>query len=184
MNPTLTGYVLVSRLDRRTGQKGGGIALFARADVASQVVHIGDSLIHERSWHVVHVDNGPMLLGVWYRPPCRGEVQSIYSLEEELQLHGNGCMGTIIIGDMNVHEKQWFNFSTSSSPEGRCLRSICGKHNLVECVRAPTRGRNLLDLFLTDLPHLATTKVHAGVSDHFMVHAQMNFEVVGMRVQP
>ena len=99
-------------------------------------------------------------------------------------MHGIGCMGTIIIGDMNVHEKQWLKFSISSSPEGRSLRSICGKHNLVECVRAPTRGRNLLDLFLTDLPHLTTTKVHAGVSDHFMVHAQMKFEVVGMRVQP
>ena len=135
------------------------------------MVHIGDSIIHERFWHVVHVDNGPMLLGVWYRPPCRGEIQSIYSLEEELQLHGNGCMGTIIIGDMNVHEKQWLKFSISSSPEDRCLRSICGKHNLVECVRAPTRGRNLLDLFLTVLPHLTTTKLHAGVSDHFMVYA-------------
>ena len=174
----------MSRLDRRTGQQGGGIALFARADVASQVVHIGDSLVHERSWHVVHTDNGPILFGVWYRPPCRGEVLSIHSLEDELRLHGNGCMGTIVIGDMNVHEKEWLMFSASSSPEGRLLRSICGKHNLVECVRAPTRGRNLLDLFLTDLPHSMSTEVHAGVSDHSMVYAQMNFEVVGMRVQP
>jgi hypothetical protein len=35
---TISGYELVSRLDRRTGQTGGGIALFARRDVSNFIV--------------------------------------------------------------------------------------------------------------------------------------------------
>ena len=125
-----------------------------------------------------------MLIGVWYRPPCRSEALFIQSLDEELSLYGSGCINSIVIGDMNVHEKDWLKYSSSSSPEGRLLRTICGKHSLVECVRAPTRGPNLLDLFLTDSPLTTTVKVHAGVSDHSMVYARMNFDVAGTRIQP
>ena len=40
----LSQYVLISRLDRRTGiSKGGGIALFVLEAFAARVVHIGDS---------------------------------------------------------------------------------------------------------------------------------------------
>lgn len=84
VNPVLSGYVLISRLDRRSGKTGGGIALFVRVAIAAQVVHIGDSYKYERSWHIIHVDTGPILFCVWYRPPCKGEVQFIVTLEEEL----------------------------------------------------------------------------------------------------
>ena len=61
--PILNGYVFVFRLYRRSGKNGGGIALFARADIAAQVIHIADSDVDERSWHIIHVDTGPILFG-------------------------------------------------------------------------------------------------------------------------
>ena len=71
---TLTGYTPVSRLDRRVGRPDrGGIAVFVRDDFRDKIVHIADSPIDERSWHIIHCDFGPVLLCVWYRQPARGE---------------------------------------------------------------------------------------------------------------
>ena len=69
---------LVSRLDRRVGfAKSGGIVLFVLNKLASRLVHVSDSDQSERSWHVLHCDIGPILFGLWYRPPDYGEIQSI-----------------------------------------------------------------------------------------------------------
>ena len=78
---SLTGYEVVSRRDR-TDQSGfGGIALFARQNIAPFVTLLEHSEENERSWHVIHSDIGPILLGIWYRPPQNGEIQSIRRLE-------------------------------------------------------------------------------------------------------
>ena len=62
----LVGYKLVSRLDRRIGfPKSGGIALFVREEFVDRLVHVADSEVHERSWHILHTDIGPLLLGLW-----------------------------------------------------------------------------------------------------------------------
>ena len=74
--------------------------------------------------------------------------------------------GTILVGDMNVHEVSWLKFSDGTSPEGRALRDVACCHGWDERVRKPTRGGNLLDLVLTDLGSAVTTKLAAGISDH------------------
>ena len=43
----LPGYTLISRRNRSDGRQGGGIVIFARDSVASQVVHIADSAEYE-----------------------------------------------------------------------------------------------------------------------------------------
>ena len=63
---SLEGYVQIARLDRRTGETQGGIALFAKAGFENSIVHVGDSKVHERSWFVVHTDRGAVLLALWY----------------------------------------------------------------------------------------------------------------------
>ena len=46
----LSGYVLVSKLDRRVGfEKSGGIALFTQENFVDSIVHVADSEVHERS---------------------------------------------------------------------------------------------------------------------------------------
>ena len=168
-HPLLAGYVLISRLDRRNGSAHGGILLFARASIAPYIVHIADSEHYERSWHIFHSHAGPVLLCLWYRPPCYGEIASILAFEDELKLHRPSAIGTIAIGDFNVHNKAWLTHSRNTAPEGTALQTVCDSHGLRECVRQPTRGKYLLDLALTDLDHATTTTVAAGVSDHNMV---------------
>ena len=130
----LSRYHLVSRLDRRPGQQGGGVALFAVAGCENAIVHIADSPIDERSWHIFHSDCGPMLLCVWYRRPHQGEIDSIKRFEQELDMHMAGCMAMVCVGDHNVHHKEWLRHSSSTTPEGRELEAVCISHGLRQFV--------------------------------------------------
>ena len=97
------GYSLVSRRDRADQSGWGGILLFVKDSFRDIIVHVGDSEVAERSWHILHTDLGLISICLWYRPPDAGEVESIRSLTPELEKHGSGTMGTIIFGDMNLH---------------------------------------------------------------------------------
>ncbi len=165
---SLEGYVEVSRKDRRSSAHGG-VAAFAKVGFENTIVHIGDSKVAERSWHVIHSNRGPLLVGLWYRRPDKGEVLSIESLESELDAFGSDVLGTILLGDMNVHEQSWLSFSDGTSIEGRALRDLACSHGLEERVRKPTRGPYLLDLVLTDLGSEVKARPVPGVSDHSAV---------------
>ena len=98
-------YELVGRRDREDGRKFGGVAVFAQSDLADSMTLMTASKVHERVWIVVHSDLGPLLIGVWYRPPEPGETDSIDTLREEWQELSKDAVATIIIGDMNMHHK-------------------------------------------------------------------------------
>ena len=174
---SLAGYVQVARLDRRTGESQGGIILFVKQGFEQSIVHVGNSEAHERSWFIVHSDQGPILLGLWYRRPCRGEILSVTSLSEELNQYGQMAIGTVLMGDFNVHEAGWLRYSDGSTPEGRELHDVSSVYGLEEKVRAPTRGDYLLDLVLTDMGSDVKCKVIDGVSDHNAVLGEILFRV-------
>ena len=80
----LPGYHLVSQLDRRPGELGGGIALYAVNGFKQSVAHLADSKSDERSWFIIHADSKPILLCLWYRRPNIGEVESVRRFDAEL----------------------------------------------------------------------------------------------------
>ena len=162
----LDGYSLVSRLDRRDNSGWGGIALFAKSGFEQCMVHVGDSPVTERSWHILHTDRGPVAVALWYRRPDPGEVVSIQALEPELREFGPDVVGTMILGDLNVHEESWLRYSSGTSIEGREFHEWCSENGIEQHVRKPTRGDYLLDLVLSDLGPLVKTKVVVGISDH------------------
>ena len=168
-HPTLTEYVLISRRDRSTNKNRGDILLFALKSAAPAIAHVGDSGLHERSWHIYHCNQGPIFIGLWYRQPHYGEVASIDTLKLEIEKYRHDAIGVCLTGDMNVHHKPWLTFSSRCTPEGARLQDVCKRLCLTECVKKPTRGNYLLDLVLTDLEHAITTHVVSGVSDHHMV---------------
>ena len=57
----LPGYTLISRRDRIDGRQGGGVALFALDKVAEQIVHVGDSDVYKRSWHIFALQCGTFI---------------------------------------------------------------------------------------------------------------------------
>ena len=151
-NISLEGYSLVARLDRRDGRRAGGIALFAVHSLAQSVVLVETSDNHERFWVIVHTDHGPLLLALWYRPPCAGEVASITTLEEEWKRHRDSCLGTIIVGDMNVHHVAWLRHSTHTSVEGVALFEFCNLFDIcgsLTCIIVKTPSASRCSLVYT-----------------------------------
>ena len=165
---TLTGYHCVSHLDRRFRVRTdrGGVALFARDGMEMNIVHVGDSRVDERSWHVIHADSGPILLCVWYRPPAPGEVLSIRRFEEEYVLYSRNAVSCVVVGDMNVHNIDWLKFSSHNTPEGHELEDVCSTNGLRQHVSAPTRGPHLLDLVLSDFSSGIRCRVVPGIHEN------------------
>ena len=172
----LGGYRLVSRRDRADGRAGGGIAVFAQDLFAEQMILLKHSPDYERSWHTVLTDIGPVLCGVWYRPPCPGEIGSIRSCDAEWRELADAHVATILIGDLNVHHRYWLRHSASVSVEGTALFRFCTSNGLRQLVKAPTREEYLLDLVISDLP-ANKIDILPAITDHNMVAADFSFGI-------
>jgi hypothetical protein len=162
---TLEGYSLIARRDRNDGRRCGGVAVFALAGKANSITKLKESEDSERLWILVHSDLGPFLLAAWYRPPVQGEVNSIRSLREEWQHLGKEAMGTVILGDLNIHHKKWLRRSARNSAEGEELQRFCLDFGMRQLVHEPTREQYLLDLAITDVED-AKYKVLPKIADH------------------
>ena len=170
----LEGYECVGRRDHRTGQQGGGIAAYVRREIAPQITSLSTSDRSERQWFIIHAQQGPILLCNWYRPPS--DEVSIGTFEEEWRSHKELALGTLCVGDLNVHSQQWLRFSNRESAEGKQLREVCSICRFEQVVREPTREAHLLDLVLTDL-HGIVADVLPEVADHRLVLAKMRLRV-------
>jgi len=181
-NVDLEGYDEVARRDRDDGRKGGGVVVYACKDISSRIVLLEKSVSSERVWRMLHADTGPYLIGVWYRPPNPGEHDSIRSFEEEWQRLSLDVLGTICIGDLNVHHIRWLRHSTRNSSEGELLRTVCDTYGFRQLVTEPTRGDNLLDLALTDLDEVRC-KVVGKIADHKGLKLTLPFTVPRVEIQ-
>ena len=155
------------------------------------------SELDERTWHLLHTAQGPLLLGTWYRPPSPGDTSSVERMAAEYAKHSPNVLGTLLVGDLNTHHKTWLKHSSSVSREGRALFDFCCVAGFEERVRKPTRGNNLLDLVLTDLhtdvqckvlPQLAyrycTESGEQKFSDHHPVLTEVQLELPTVREVP
>ena len=142
----LEGYTVVGRHDRQDGRQGGGVLLFVRNCYADNVTLLEKSGDAERLWATIHSDLGPYLLCVWYRPPVQGEKATIDSFHSELCKHRADVIGTIVVGDINIHHKRWLRRSSHNTAEGELLHRHCLSAGLQQLVFGPTRGDYLLDL--------------------------------------
>ena len=172
----LGGYTLVSRRDRDDGRSGGGIAVFVLDNFAGQVVLREHSVRHERSWHTIHSEIGPVLCCAWYRPPCPGEVESIKGCEEEYCRLADEHIGCIFVGDLNVHHSRWLRHSASVSVEGTTLLRFCQSKGFKQFVKQPTREDHLLDLVIADFD-ASSVDVLAKIADHHIVLAKFDVGV-------
>ena len=125
---------------------------------------------------MVHAEHGPHLVSVWYRPLNLGEIQTIASFRTELESLANTSVGSIILGDLNVHNKLWLNHSSHDSPESQAMKDACDDLRLEQKVRQPTREAHLLDLVMSDIPGVVA-KVLPTITDHNVVKAELAFKV-------
>lgn len=181
----LSGYTMVARRDRHDGgdeRAGGGIVVFARADVERRVTLLSHPKTSERSWLLLHSDRGGFLLCVWYRPPRGGEVGSIDAFAEGDSEHSTFAIGTIVVGDLNVHQRSWLRHSSQGNTvEGSRLWATCAELGFEQKVMQPTRGENLLDLVLTNVTDVRRD-VQPPIADHNVVVVRLNMSWLASRV--
>ena len=134
------------------------------------------SKISERVWIIVHSDLGPFSIGVWYRPPVQGETDTIKTLREEWNALSQDAVGTIIVGDMNIHHQKWLRRSASNSAEGEELHRFCLDVGMQQLVREATRDKYLLDLVLSDVEGVRCT-VLPKIADHGGVLTRLKLPV-------
>ena len=145
------------------------------------MTHLGDSPVAERSWHTVHTNVGPTLLGVWYRAPDAPQEHSD-TFETELAEYCKDHVYTVLVGDLNVYHQKWLRHSPGNTPLGQQLQDVCSNFNLKQVVKEPTHGSYLLDLVLTDAPALTKTTLLPKVADHASVLTTLRWGVT--REQP
>ena len=175
----IPGYQEVSKKNRDS--HGGGVAIFACTDKITRFSELEVSATHERIWILIHTDEGPLLLGCWYRPP-REPLDGIARFQEELKRLRAQAVGTIVIGDLNVHSRRWLTHSAGESAEGKYLQEVCVTAGLQQLVREPTRecmetnNKYLLDLVMTDMPEVIVS-VGQKVRDHNSVLATVEQQI-------
>ena len=169
----IEGYVMVERWDRP--YERGGVCIYAADCIAQKVTPLFKSEKAERIWCMLHTDQGPYLLGAWYRPPSP-EVTSIEACEREHDDLTPQVIGTLLVGDLNVHHIGWLKHSNSTSACGKRLRFAAAAMNLKQLVREPTRGKHLLDLALSDIAG-ASSSTLPKIADHRIVEVRVPVQI-------
>ena len=91
-------------------------------------------------------------------------------------------VGTIVVGDMNIHRARWLRFPNGNTGVGQILQDICVAEGITQCVHEPTRGDYLLDLVLSDIPDYMTTSVLPPITDHRVVMAKVIIDQPSHRI--
>ena len=81
------------------------------------------------------------------------------------------------MGDLNCHNSRWLRYSSCVSVEGRALHRFSMESGLHQFVKKPTRGDYLLDLVLSDLGDVVSTRVLPPVADHNLVFVRFGFTI-------
>ncbi|KAI8511966.1 hypothetical protein Bbelb_110660 [Branchiostoma belcheri] len=75
------------------------------------------------------------------------------------------AQSVVLLGDFNVHHKDWLGSHTTDSA-GRRMLEVSNCLGLKQIVTEATRGDQILDLVLTDIASTAETMAALGTSDH------------------
>ena len=68
-------------------------------------------------------------------------METIKSLRTEWEELSQEAVGTILVGDMNIHHKQWLRESEGNIAEDDELYTFCKKTGMEQLVREATREK-------------------------------------------
>ena len=156
----------------RIGRQGGGVAILCRGDWQLERMEGNFSNEFECLWAKVSTSNSVFYTAVVYHPP-----EPLYDANNLIDFLANTC-----------------NDILASDPNSKLV--ICGdlnqlrykelllQNSLFQMVRSPTRKDKILDVFITNVPHLwdkVTVRKCLVRSDHSMVIACPRVPVQSVR---
>lgn len=147
----IPGYHAPLRLDRTA--HGGGVAVWVKSALAFKHLESIKSCDHEVLWlSVITSTRKRAVIGAVYRPgSCAdSDTELLEYLDATLDIARSHGSHIILAGDFNVHSESWLG-STKTTRAGDYTEDMCSVHGLVQHVRQPTRGLNVLDLIMSDI---------------------------------
>ena len=162
---SLERYQMIRR-DNNIG-KGGGIILYVKSEIACN--HMEDIKKDgvETIWCEITHKNKVFRLALVYRPPNNSGINDSNLIN---QIKDNCSDRTILIGDFNYPHINWETFGASTDSVN--FRDLCLDKFLIQMVTESTRGGNILDLILTNIPNEVVkveTSAPLANSDHNIV---------------
>ena len=157
------------RRDRITGNRGGGVLLYARDSVNATEVQV-ESGFGEHVWCQI----GELLVGVIYRSN-NTRIVGQDNNKNLLELLTKVCdKQVLILGDFNYPDIDWCTYTASAAASRDCCEFI---NTIEDCfytqhVLSPTRDDAILDLVLSREPDLVSQLQvinSLGDSDHNMI---------------
>lgn len=149
------GYTLHSNFKLKAG-----VCIYSRNDLAVSRLSNFDSCCKDFQllWIKICLQTGSKVICNLYRSP-----KSPLDSDNHLFDHLNNCVEDImlnspdseiiILGDFNVHNKDWLHFSSHTDSAGLSAESFAISNNFDQIISSPTRSIsslcNMLDLFLT-----------------------------------
>ena len=178
-----SGYHIIARKDRDTGQHGGGVIIFAKEGVVG--CDLGLKVSTELTAASVECKNKQKLIIVSaYRPPNSDATYMTEMRETITDIHCLHPEATIwLAGDFNLPDIDWGSNCISGNQYNKNisqqLLDLIYDTGSEQMIKFETRGKNTLDLFITNRPSLVIrTKPLPGVSDHDIVFAEVDTKAV------
>ena len=187
--PPELGYTVYRR--DRIGKRGGGVIILVNSKFTS-VLRSEFNTNCENPWVQLNLAGAKsVLIGAYYKPhkADRESIASFEELKKSLTLVNQTNPAVWLLGDFNLPEIDCENLIPS--PEcghptfyRDCLE-VLDDCLLEQMVTSPTRGQNILDLFLTTNPTLLdNASITPGLSDHDIVLIQVNVKPEVLKQDP
>ena len=185
--PVDLGYT-VFRRDRVTTTRGGGVFILVRKQfTVSRVPELETDC--ELLWVKIELlGSKPLYVGAYYKPDESDE-HSLSELNSSLSKFVHKGNPIWLLGDFNMPKYNWRTNTADPCCKNLALYEsfidLIQDSNLQQMVDFPTRGENVLDLYLTNRPSLVCKVAPLpGLSDHDIVYAESYLKPQVSRSKP
>ncbi|KAK3090310.1 hypothetical protein FSP39_010831 [Pinctada imbricata] len=151
-------YRFISRRDR-PNDAHGGVAIIAHRELEGVEINLATETEFAAATFTCKHNKKPLVTAVLYRPPSSND-QYMNSLCAAITDLSNKFPGSVvwISGDANLPDIEWDTMSITgnrnSAPINTAFLTTVLDIGSEQVVNFPTRGNNLLDIFLTNRPSL------------------------------
>ena len=172
------------RKDRADGY--GGVLLAVKNDIDFCEIETADT---DSVFIKTKLENNNIvIIGSIYRPPS-SDIKYTENMCKQIEgiVNSNKNAAILIGGDLNLPDVDWNSNSINGNQYlkaiNQCTIDMVNECHLKQIVNEPTRGDNILDVFMTNRPSLVNKcATIPGVGDHDAVHIQTDTRA--KRVKP
>ena len=169
------------RGDRLTGAEHGGVCIYLRSGIPATFV--GSSSVGLCEATIIFLSKSELIIASIYRSPSSKKEdfdETVLfindSISSILEKHNNTRV--LIIGDFNFPDAKWESCQLTNPLSHQILEKLIEGNNLHQMMELPTRGKNILDLLLTDAPsdlsEIDTENNHQSFTDHRSIIGKIN----------